>query len=192
MQIFDSKTKFGVITRLCHWLLTLLILFQLIGGTVSNFFEHPLKEQLYRIHAQVGLTTLFVTLFFLIWIYINPKREKISKRSKSYAAFVNYFSALVHFCLLACTLLIIATGIIMVQAHGNQLLFWGLFDFMIPGIQKSDSTHAQMMFYHASFAWVLLSLIIIHLLGGFKDRYFEDGDSFNAMLYPSRYKEAKK
>ena len=73
MQFRNTRTSWGALSRLLHWAMAGLILFQIIYGFyMVNFVENPLEQfPMYQIHKSWGFVALVLLAARLSWRLAN-------------------------------------------------------------------------------------------------------------------------
>ena len=73
MSIFNSNLKYGLLAKLFHWVTFLILIAQIPFGFYLVGLEFSDERiELENIHILVGITIFYITLFRLIWKFINP------------------------------------------------------------------------------------------------------------------------
>ena len=151
----DSKVRYGTITRLLHWGMALLIVWQALKlFDRVNDGEHWVGETLVPWHISIGTLLLVLVAVRIIWA-VSQRRNR-PEREPATAFLVKAG----HFLLYACMLLLPVVGILRMVGKG-----YGLKAFGIQLIDKGDKIPwmASVGELHSPIAWVLLVLIAGHV-----------------------------
>src|SRR5690625_7931283 len=75
-MLVDTKTRYGTITRLLHWLMALGLLWMLFTATV-HFIDKDsaLNKAIWRFHSLVGFTMLMLEVIRVVWLLIQRTRR---------------------------------------------------------------------------------------------------------------------
>lgn len=162
MQTRDNRQKYGLITRLLHWGMAFLIIWQFSGmiSSVTLGDEHALTETLSGNHYQVGTALFVLILIRLIWAFINREH-----RPRPPEGLLGYAARLGHLGLYV--LLLAVPSAALIRAWGSERAFapfgFEIFPARAPdtGIKAATDIGSN---FHGELAWVLLVLILGHIL----------------------------
>lgn len=176
MQIKNSKTRFGSIAIILHWVMALLIIGLLALGLYMVRLPLSLdKLKFYGWHKECGLLVLFLVFFRLIWRLGNetpalalPRLEKIAALSMHWALYVLLFAMPI-------------TGWFMTSAAGFPVSFFGL--FTVPNLIAPDE-QARIFFawVHEWLAYALITAVCLHTLAALKHHFINKDDILRRML----------
>ena len=156
MQLTNSISEYGLVSKLFHWLTFVALLFQIPLG----FYLVDLDYSSYRIfiediHITIGLIVFYTTLFRLLYKFINPTPAippAIFSGQKIIAK-------LNHFALYIALLSVTVSGILKKLFNGEGLTF--LFKIKL----KSDFDKADFFYdIHIFSNYTLIGLILLHIL----------------------------
>jgi cytochrome b561 len=161
-MIRNTASSWGAAARWLHWGLGITILGMIAYGWWMNHFPARADRFFYRsIHADIGYAVLLLMVLRLVWRGLNPTPAlpASSPRWERIAARVS------HGALYAVTVLVAVLGWAHSGARDKNYSDWfGLFH--VPQITSPDKAAADAYEdRHIFFAYVLLALIVIHLLG---------------------------
>jgi cytochrome b561 len=161
-MIRNTSSNWGALARWFHWVLGITIIGMIAYGWWMNHFPARADRFFYRsIHADIGYAVLLLMVLRLIWRGLNPTPAlpASSPRWEQIAARVS------HGALYAVTMLVAVLG----WAHSGARTpdyssFFGLFH--VPQITSPDkATAAAYEDRHIVFAYVLLALVVLHVVG---------------------------
>lgn len=165
-----TTEKYPIIMRILHWLMALLI----IGLLCLGFMFERLPEDadymlsLYKLHKSFGVVALILIIVRLavrLSQTIPPLPEALSSTEKLVAHWA-------HRILYLGMVIMPLSGFIMSSAtperYGVELFGWRLPD-LPPSQIVSDVAHSM----HGLFAWPLALLILVHIAGVIKHRWFD-------------------
>lgn len=165
----DTQDSYGLITKLLHAVIFLIILLQITLGIVMNYVTDSTVGKIIFWHKSFGLLLLFIAAIFILWRLRNPKPhwpldmplwERIAAR-------------VVHYGLYVLMVAMPLSGWIMSTAAGYPSSFFGLFAISTPWVEPSKALAHLMAQWHEWFAWALGVLAAIHFLAAMKHRFID-------------------
>lgn len=73
MLLTNTENSYGLIVKLFHWIMSIIIIAMLIVGfLMDGYIEPPLKWELYGLHEATGITVLSLVILRLLWKFYNP------------------------------------------------------------------------------------------------------------------------
>jgi cytochrome b561 len=176
MQIKNSRTRFGIVAILLHWLIAVLI----IGLLALGLYMVPMpfgleKLKFYGWHKEYGLLVLFLVIFRLIWRVnnINPELdlpwlEKIAARSMHWAFYIFMFAMPI-------------SGWLIASAAGLPASFFGL--FTLPNLVAPDAQKMILFeWVHQWLGYALIAAICMHSAAALKHHFINKDDILRRML----------
>src|SRR5690606_32525465 len=155
----DSIERYGRISRLLHWLMAAMIVWQFTGMILRLLLgRQPLVAFFVKWHPVVGSTLLLLILFRLFWFWINRQQ-----RPPLGGGTVGLMARLGHSALYLLMLLIPSLGLLRLYGSGRGFSPFGIELFAATGkeiqwtIDLADRLHGE-------FAWTLLALILGHII----------------------------
>src|SRR5690554_598404 len=156
MALKDNAERYGIVSKVLHWGMALLILWQFLSAASHYFFEDTAIEAFFwPTHKTLGVLLLVLMLLRLMWSLVNR-----SNRPQS----VSWFSRLGH---LAMYILVIVIPIIaLLRQYGSGRSF-DLFGVSI--FAGFEGEKIQWMLdlgsdFHGELGWILLLLIAGHII----------------------------
>ena len=167
VEFKGSKSSWGLVAKLFHWSLALLLFWQVTTGiSLHNMEFSPLKMDFIITHKFFGTLVFSLVVLRLMWKYIfnsHPKYENIP-------LFHKLVSNSVHFLLYGLVILIPIQGTFMTWLGGGDVLLLGL--IKIPPIIEMDFIlYPQALKIHYYSALILTALFSLHILAAFYHRF---------------------
>lgn len=79
LAMMDTNKRYGIVSRLLHWGMALLFVWQFSSAAARVFFEDtPLESFLWGTHSQVGVALLALVVVRGVWALINASRRLAS------------------------------------------------------------------------------------------------------------------
>ena len=158
MNIFNSKTKYGLLAKLFHWLTFLALIVQIPFGFCLVGLEFSDRRiDLENIHILFGITIFYIVLLRLIWKLINPSIQSEHNFFKGQ----NIIAKTNHFLLYVSIFAITISGILKKLYMGEKLNFiFFNFGFEKDNFQLADSFYIV----HIYANYLLITLVILHIL----------------------------
>jgi cytochrome b561 len=177
MAVRDSELRYGNVSIGFHWLIALLVIFNLAGGIYMGYLPRadPSKAMILMLHKSTGLTILTLSVLRLVWRLMNPWQPLPLDMLPALRAAARATHVLFYFFIIAIPL----SGWAMISAspHNNPLAWFGWFNWpkiwfltALPLDQKKpitgilDETH-QLLAYFA------IALIVLHVGAAFYHHY---------------------
>ena len=158
MRIFNSFNEYGLLAKLFHWITFLVLILQIPFGFYLVGLEFSDERiDLENIHILIGITIFYITLFRLIWKFINPNPTSSINIFKGQAL----VAKLNHFLLYLSILTITTSGILKKLYMGETLNFL----FFNYGFKKDNFVLADAFYQvHIYANYLLIALIVLHIL----------------------------
>ena len=158
MRIFNSLNEYGLLAKLFHWITFLVLILQIPFGFYLVGLEFSDERiELENIHILIGITIFYITLFRLMWKFINPNPTSSINIFKGQAL----VAKLNHFLLYLSILMITTSGILKKLYMGETLNFL----FFNYGFKKDNFILADAFYQvHIYANYLLIALVILHIL----------------------------
>jgi cytochrome b561 len=169
----DSPSRYGVISRLLHWLTALLILAQLTRFIGSHLDKtHWINTTIKPLHGSFGVLLFVIIVVRIVWMISQykhrPTPHKFTKLAKS-----------AHHLLYLLTVVLPLTGIAYIAGKGYGIKVFG--KEIIPGGEPSPLLSA-FGGYHGAIAWLLLLVVAGHLAAALYHHFVARDDTLKRML----------
>lgn len=180
MQIQDNNSKYGLVSKLLHWIIFILFTTQYFLVYRRDFIPKglPLRLEYILLHKSIGITLLFIGILFIIWRKII-NNNKISCLS-SLKFHEKILAKITHFCLYLAIFFMPLTGTLM-SLFGKKDLFW--FGIKIPkifGIHKYWASFCYVL--HVNLQYMILFLVGLHVIGALKHLIIDRDQTLKRML----------
>ena len=166
-----SENSWGLIAKIFHWIVAILIIWQLFTGFNLSILEFsPQKIFFIELHKIFGTFILFLILIRLGWRFYNisPSNEKLPKMHRIISMIVHNF---LYFLVIVTTI----QGTLMSQAGGFDVKLLGL--ITVPRlIAENLNMYPSFKSFHYFLWMLLLTTFVINLIGGIYHRF--SGDKF--------------
>ena len=158
MQLINSKSQYGLLAKLFHWITFIVLIIQVPFGFYLVGLEFSDRRiDLENIHILVGISIFYITLFRLIWKFLNPSPKEWKSHFKGQAliASVNHF-------LLYLTIFTITVSGILKKLYMGETLNFIFFKY---GFEKENFVLADTYYQvHVYANYLLLALVTLHIL----------------------------
>lgn len=152
----NTESSYGVIAKGFHWLLFLMLTFMIAAGNfLASMPKGPEKLQAAGMHKSFGLVVLALILLRLVWRLVNVT----PKDPEGTPAVQNLMAHAMHWALYVLMFAQPLAGILMSQAAGYPVSFFGLFE--LPVLLDKDPSLAQFFRGAHGTVWILLVLAVI-------------------------------
>ncbi len=171
-MLLNSDTRYGLVARLLHWGIGLLVLGLIAVGFFSASLadDDPLKERLIGVHAPTGVLVLFLSLARLAWY-------AVSRPPPLPTALLGWEKVLTRIVAIGFLVLLLVQpllGIIAFDYYDAPVSVFGLFE--LPAFLAKDMDKVgQFGGLHELVGFVLAGLIALHVAGALKHRYLDKG-----------------
>ncbi len=154
-MIHDSKERYGGVSKVLHWLMAVLIGWQLLkfGDRIAEG-EHWIGQTLVPWHFSIG--TLLLGLIVLRILWVMSQRQHRPRQNPATAMLVKAG----HGLLFAGMLLMPITGVMVMLGGGHELTAFGV-EIIAEG--EEIAWAASLGSLHSWLAWALAALIIGHI-----------------------------
>lgn len=177
MMLKNSSDSYGLVSKSLHWLfLILLVTTIIIIGSAEDLPDGPEKFSRYAAHQSIGVLLLLLVAFRSLWRMKNERPIPLGKNELQ--------KKLGHFMHLALYALLFAQpifGILMSQAAGHAVPFFGLFE--LPMLVGENESFADIMHEaHEVTAILLVLAVIVHALAALKHHFIDKDRTLIRML----------
>jgi len=152
----NTETGYGSVAKAFHWILFLMIGFMIVGGNmIAAMPTGAEKFEAIGAHKSLGVLILVLVLLRLAWRLVNAMPRDL----EGVSAIQNRIAHIVHGLLYVLMLAQPITGVLMSQAAGYPVKFFGLFELPM----LLDKSRALAEFFHGAHGvvWILLALVVI-------------------------------
>ena len=186
MSARNSKTHYGSVTKLFHWLTALLVLTAIGLGAYASYGIDPTTETgitqlaaVFSLHKTVGIAAFMVAVLRIIWALSNVKPGLLNANHRIEAV----AAEVVHWLLYISLVVVPLSGWIHhAAASGFAPILWPLGQ-SLPLIPKSAAVSDFFAGWHFVFTKVLLISIFLHFAGAIKHHLIDKDATLRRMLH---------
>lgn len=152
----NTDNSYGIIAKTFHWLLFLMLTVAVIAGNfLASLPKGEEKMAFAGVHKSVGLIIISLVLLRLFWKLINVTPQPLAGTPPLQTLLANVMHWGLYVLMLAQPL----SGILMSQAAGYPVSFFGL--FKLPTIIDKSKSMAEA--YHGAheIIWILLVVAVL-------------------------------
>lgn len=176
----DSRTGYGLISIVIHWISALLILFLFGLGIymVDLGYYDDWYHEAPELHISLGLVVLLLMLVRVIWRIANQTPvELAAKRAQNLAA------KFVKLGLYACVFIVLISGYLITTAEGQPASMFNLIKF--PVLTELSSQNVDLAGeIHEYLAWGIVLLVVLHVAGALLHHFIIRDRTLVRMLKP--------
>lgn len=178
-MFFNSNSQYGLITKILHWLLCILIIVQATGGLLFDEMSKALRSTIMPYHKSLGLLILLIVVLMILlrlftpkpaWPVSMPKWERFAAKAG-------------HAVLYLCLLIMPLSGWLMSTAAGWPPYFFGLGPIPMPGIPLDKALAGIASNVHSVVIWVLIVIAAIHIIAALRHHFFEKDNVLKNMWF---------
>ena len=168
----NTATTYGTVAKAFHWLLFLLLTFAIVmGNLLASMPKGAEKLQAAGMHKSFGAILLMLILLRLLWRLLNETPRLPDDTSPSQAIMAKGMHWLLYILMLAQPI----SGILMSQAGGFPVSFFGLFEF--PVFLHKDTELAEFFRAMHGTVWILLVVAVFGHAGAALHHHFIKKDN---------------
>ena len=177
MKLLNTKKTFGLVARFLHWSIALLVIGLFVLGLWMRSLDyyHPWYQAAPDLHTSFGLVFMALVLFRVFWSGVNVKPTPLGSARLEHA-----MAAVVHAFLYALMIALAITGYLYATADGKAPGFFGLYHF--PVIVRSKAVADLSGDLHEWFAYVIIGVVVLHLVGAMKHHIIDRDDTLRRMV----------
>ena len=186
MRARDSASGWGWVTRMLHWTMAALILYQLaLGLRMVRLDDLLARVALTQVHKSWGVTIFALALLRLAWRLANPRPPLPA----TMPPWQRRAAAGSHAALYALTLLLPLTGWLLASASPvqdllqMQNLVFGRIALPDPFVPGSDALDRTFRTLHAGAAIALAALLAVHVAAALRHQFVDRDGLLGRMLW---------
>lgn len=178
MQLANDDEQYGLIHKIFHWAIAVLILALIpVGLGMSQMENSPLKFEIYAMHKSFGLLVLFLGVLRIIWRFFSPPPEHL----ETHKPWESALASAAHFWLYVCVIGMPLTGWLMSSAAEFPVPFFGA---QLPYIIGKDENLAGIFGQaHEILAYTLLIVLALHMAGALKHHVIDKDETLQRMSW---------
>lgn len=178
----DSRSGYGLISILIHWINAVLILF--LFGLGIYMVDLGYYDDWYHkgpeLHISLGLVVLLLMLMRLTWRIANPTPTELSTKSAQ-----NLAAKLVKFALYLLIFSVLISGYLITTAEGQPANMFNLIKFPVL-IELSSANVDLAGALHKYLAWGIVLLVVLHVAGALMHHFVIRDRTLVRMLKPEK------
>lgn len=176
-MLMNTQDSYGLITRVLHWSIALLVIGNLLGGAIVFLLPSgSLKAFSISTHKSMGVIILLLMVGRLIWRYANVQPRDLGKNPP-----LNYLAHILHIWLYVMLFLQPLAGILMSQAYGHPVYVFGI--IKLPAlVWNSTALGSVFRDIHTVTSVVLFLTIAIHTAAALKHHFVDHDRTLLRML----------
>lgn len=168
----NTTNTYGVVAKSFHWLLFLMLTFSIVAGNfLASMPKGAEKLQAAGMHKSFGAVILMLIMLRLVWRLIN-ETPRLPDETTTGEAFI---AKAMHWGLYALMFAQPLAGIMMSQAAGIPVSFFGLFEFPV-FLDKNPELAKTFLSIHGT-VWILLVIAVIGHAGAALHHHFIKKDN---------------
>lgn len=165
-----------------HWIVAVLVLMMLSFGFFLDDVPEQFQGTAYMMHKSIGLTIFFLMIVRLFWITYTGKPELPFSVPRWERVFSQFIQISLYVCLFAMPL----AGWVMSVAKDRVPTFFGLFSMPLYGVPVNHDLAKWMEGAHEIIAYILITLISLHVAGALKHHFIDKDKIMRRMLSNAR------
>lgn len=170
MGLRNGPAEFGLVTRVIHWGMMLLIIGQLaLGLRIADLEPGLATLWLYGLHKTLGFGLLALVVIRIAWHMVSPPPVPMGPRNAAFWA-----ARAAHWAIYALVIAIPLTGWAGSSATGLDVMIADRWTIP-PLVEASEAGEAYWFGLHDILTKLLIGLVTIHMLGAFKREMEGDG-----------------
>jgi len=180
MRMTNTKSSFGIISKLLHWLMAVLLIALFAVGLYMTGLDYydPLYHSLPWWHKSVGLLTIMLLLVRIIWKLLNTEPEALTTHKQWEVFLAKLIQRLFYFLIL----LIGISGYLISTAKGKGIEFFNFFE--IPALTTAlEEGRADLIGdAHEMLAITLIVLAVLHAAAALKHHFIDKDETLKRMI----------
>jgi len=174
----NSSSSYGLVSKLFHWCVSLIIIGLLIVGfTMTSMEPSADKWELYSMHKATGVVVLSLVSLRFLWRLINVKLDLPA----DLPSWQKSASRVTHYLLYVFMFLMPISGVLMSVLGGHEVNVFSL--FTIPAAEEKSVSLAQFFNnIHGISAFIFVGLISLHIAAGLYHHFVRKDNILNRMI----------
>lgn len=187
MPLRNSAHRYGSVTKLLHWSVFLLLLFQYLAAKIMTHIGRDStvlgvgQDFLYDWHKSIGLVILALMIVRLAWRSATPLPDWSPMLSEPERRLSHRLEVLMYLMLLAMPI----SGYLFVMAGNYGVRLFGAWHLPNPIGKRPELAHASLVL-HVLFSYAVLVVVSWHVGHVLKKHCYDGGKFLQRMLPLSR------
>lgn len=180
MDILNTSTRFGLVSKLLHWLVALGIIGLIALGwwMVGLSYYDPWYNDALDLHKAFGLMVLLIVFAKFCWQFGNRPPAP----SGALKPWERMASQGMHWVLYVLMVVLPVTGYVITTSAGQGVSMFGLFD--VPAIlPQSETARDAAIAIHYYFSYGAIALIVGHAGAALKHHFVDKDDTLIRMTW---------
>ncbi|WNW12278.1 cytochrome b [Pseudomonas sp. DTU_2021_1001937_2_SI_NGA_ILE_001] len=179
MQLRNSASRYGLVSRVLHWgvALTVFGLFGLGLWMVGLDYYDSWRKAGPDLHKSIGLVLFAAMLVRVIWRFVSPPPPPLA----SYSQLTRIGAAFGHLFLYVGLFAVMTAGYLISTADGVGIPVFGLFEVpaLVSGLPQQAELAGQI---HLYLAWAIVIFAVLHGLAALKHHFIDRDVTLKRML----------
>jgi len=168
----NTVNSYGIVAKSFHWLLFLMLSFSIVAGNfLASMPKGAEKLQAAGMHKSFGAVILMLIMLRLVWRLINVTPQLPNETTSA----GDFIAKAMHWGLYVLMFAQPLSGIMMSQAAGYPISFFGLFEFPV-FLSKNPELAKTFLSMHGT-VWILLVIGVIGHAGAALHHHFIKKDN---------------
>jgi len=179
MQLRNTKTAFGWLSMLLHWMLAPLLIGMFILGDymVDLDYYHPWYHDSLQWHKALGVLIVTSMLLRFFWNRLEVKPQSLQPDHQ----WQNRLASLGHWALYLFVFALGISGYLISTAKGQGIDVFGVFE--LPALLPDNAERGELAGkIHEVIAISFISLVIMHALAAFIHHFYYKDNTLKRML----------
>ena len=178
MELANTEEEYGLIAKLFHWLIAVMIIALLpVGLFMGGMDNSPVKFQIYALHKSFGLLVFFLGIGRIVWRLISPPPDHLENHEHWEVT----LASAAHFWLYVCIIGMPLSGWLMSSAGEFPVPFFGI---QMPAIVGKDEALGHLFNnVHEILAYTLLFVLGLHIAGALKHHVLDKDETLMRMAW---------
>lgn len=180
VRIRNSTSHYGLVSKLLHWTIAVLILGLVALGAYMvelSYFDKWYNQSL-SLHKSLGLLVFALAGIYLAWKLFSPSPMGLTTAPR----WQQLSARLVHVGLVLLMLAIPLTGYLISTSAGKPVEFFGLFDVPAPA-RNNRGIRDLAITLHYYFAYGIVLLVVAHAGAAVKHQLFDKDGTLARMIW---------
>jgi len=174
MKFRNTSAEFGVISKVLHWLVALIMISLIAIGWYTSGLddETVLYWRMLDLHVALGLSIFMLFFIKVTWMILSPGPDFVP----GLASWERLVARLVHGFFVIAIALIPVAGFLYIASDGEPVNIYDLVE--IPDIGSYSKTVRNTIYdIHMYTAYTVAALIVVHIMAALKHHFIDLDDT---------------
>jgi len=178
MDLKNTPSSYGFVSKNFHWIMAAIILFNFtLGYFMGDLDKGPLRFFIFNLHKSLGILVIVLIIFRLFWRLINLVPAPLSQNY-----LLNKLSKVVHYFFYFILLVVTFSGWTYSSARGGPVNVFGLFS--VPAlVEKNDEIAKIARNIHTLSVYIFIAFVVVHILASLYHHYFLKDKTLKRMWF---------